>query len=174
MSVVRLVVLSEINEADITCELVQAMKPHKYELTAQTGNYVTAATWTAAEPSIAVVSACLPSLRPLFMRVFQRGCYRRPSRRDHSTQKSLISSWRSGKNAKGNVDDSFNRLHENPSGRSPSPWMHNVEVSGGKAGSDSEDYEIGTRSGPPSRRIKVKTNVVVTISDRVDWQDGLF
>ncbi|KAF6231454.1 hypothetical protein HO173_010415 [Letharia columbiana] len=33
-----------------------------------TWNYVAPATWTAAEPAVAVISACLPSLRPLFVR----------------------------------------------------------------------------------------------------------
>ena len=52
-----------------------------------------------------------------------------------------------------------------------------MAVYGGReAGSD--EYEIGsgvtTPQRMPSKGIRVKTTVVQTISDRVDWQDELF
>ncbi|KAL8636285.1 MAG: hypothetical protein Q9228_006308, partial [Teloschistes exilis] len=47
-----------------------------FALLALVRNYVPAATWSAAEPSVAVVSACLPSLRPLFVRIVWGGNHR--------------------------------------------------------------------------------------------------
>lgn len=38
-----------------------------------------------------------------------------------------------------------------------------------------EEYELGSQDGEtPVGRIRAKTTVVLTISERLDWQDDLF
>lgn len=96
------------------------------------GNYVTPSIWTAAESSITVVSACLPSLRPLFARVLWEG-FSRPEVKPQPSQRSLAASWRSA-TLKDSYDGSFNRLPD---------WSNNVAVQGG-TGTGSEEYEIGS------------------------------
>ncbi|KAI4276161.1 MAG: hypothetical protein L6R38_005729 [Xanthoria sp. 2 TBL-2021] len=149
VSVVRLVILAGVDQSDITW------------------NYVPAATWSAAEPSVAVVSACLPSLRPLFVRLIWGGTHRpkpvTPPRRS-------VASWRSKSVGGGGTQGSFNRLQELSSDGTQSPWRQNsVAVIGGKA-----DEEYGTTDDVPWNRIRAKTEVVLTISERVDWKDDLF
>lgn len=132
------------------------------------GSYVPAAVWTAAEPSTAVISACLPSLRPLFVRVVWGGTHR-PKPTYHS---SFTSSWRSKKEQSSN---SFNRLPDSTDKSHGSPhWTNAVAVHGGReVGSD--EYELGSQEGEtPLNRIRAKTTVVLTISERVDWKDDLF
>lgn len=74
--------------------------------------------------------------------------------------------------------DSFNRLRDTPDGSGSKPWVHNVNVTGGKVvDSGSEEYVMGgngTHSprDVPSSGIRVRTTVTVT--ERVDWQDTLF
>lgn len=71
-------------------------------------------------------------------------------------------------------DGSADEEHNNNAG---TPWRHNVEVRGGQRsvrGSE-EEFELGSREGEtPVNRIRAKTTVVLTISERVDWQDDLF
>ena len=140
-----------------------------------TGNYVPVSIWTAAEPSIAVVSACIPSLRPLFVRVVWGGTYRTKEPRTNS---SYLSSWRSGAKEQ-RSEGSFNRLHEVSTNNRPdtSSWRHNVAVYGGKNVGSSDDYELGeggTQLETPINRIRAKTTVVLTISERLEWKDELF
>lgn len=95
------------------------------------------------------------------------------------------SSWRSG--TKSHPDRSFNRLQDNSlpnihSGNG-SVWNHKTDVYGGKRGKrrgevDEEEIELGGNgeagSPTPINRIRAQTTVVLTISERVDWQDDLF
>ena len=137
-----------------------------------TGYYVSPAIWTAAEPSIAVVSACLPSLRPLFVRVVWGGTHRPKPASSRYGSNSLR------KTPYG--DGSFNRLQESDrSGNHGSPWTnHNVNVYGGRRPGDAEsnEYELGNEAHfeTPMNRIRAKTTVVLTISERVEYQDDLF
>lgn len=164
VSIVRLVVISQFHGTDITYA------------------YVSGSIWTAAEPSIAVVSACIPSLRPLFVRVVWGGTHRPkpPLPETYPT-----SSWRSS--TKIHPDWSFNRLENNSlpniySGNG-SAWNHKTDVYGGKRGKrrgevDEEEIELGGNeeagSPTPVNRIRAQTTVVLTISERVEWQDDLF
>lgn len=145
------------------------------------GNYVPAATWAAAEPSIAVVSASLPSLRPLFARLIWRKSYR-PVPAATSKHRNLAS-WRSPNmhgSGPGSTQGSFNRLQEFSSmDEGPkSAWRQNsVTVLGGRrkgggAGCDVE--EGGSEQDVPLGRIRADTQVVVSFSDRVEWRDDLF
>ena len=59
-------------------------------------------------------------------------------------------------------------------------WSNNVAVYGGK-GAQTTEEEILELDSPqqeemetPMNRIRAKTTVVLTISDRVDWKDDLF
>ncbi|KAL8662916.1 MAG: hypothetical protein Q9202_004338 [Teloschistes flavicans] len=140
----------------------------------RTGNYVPAATWSAAEPSVAVVSACLPSLRPLFVRVVWGGSHRpKPPPSTHRSRS--VPSWRRNDSKTGN-EGSFNRLQEVSGDGGPrSPWRTNsVTVFGGKDKGDEEIELTGIDHEVPLNRIRAKTEVVLTISERVDWRDDLF
>ncbi|KAL8767385.1 MAG: hypothetical protein Q9209_006075 [Squamulea sp. 1 TL-2023] len=149
VSVVRLVLLAGVDESDITW------------------NYVPAATWTAAEPSIAVVSACLPSLRPLFVRLVWGGAH---CLKSTPPPPRSVPSRRSKSVGGGGTQGSFNRLQELSSDGARSPWRQNsVAVFGGKG-----DEEYGDTDEVPWNRIRAKTEVVLTISERVDWRDDLF
>ncbi|KAL9068514.1 MAG: hypothetical protein Q9161_006163 [Pseudevernia consocians] len=164
VSIIRLIVISQFHGTDFTYA------------------YVSGSLWTAAEPSIAVVSACIPSLRPLFVRVVWGGTHRpKPA----LPEIYPTSSWRSG--TKSHPDRSFNRLQDNSlpnihSGNG-SVWNHKTDVYGGRRGNrrgevDEEGIELGGNdevgSPTPTNRIRAKTTVVLTISERVDWQDDLF
>lgn len=79
-------------------------------------------------------------------------------------------------------DGFFNRLPE-PSdrpGSDESPWKTNHNASaygGGQSGDeDGDDVELGDQGHveTPINRIRAKTTVVLTISDRVEYQDNLF
>ena len=144
------------------------------------GNYVNAAIWTACEPSMGVVSACLPSLRPLFKRIF-RGTYRGPtfrsrsgkSLRDYGSGSSARHAWTSSKNE---TDDTknFSRLEEAPDERHAS-WGHNVEVQGGRQGRHGGDDDISlVEMHMPIKRIKVKTEVTLISTERLEYRDQLF
>ena len=149
VSVVRLIVLAGADESDITW------------------NYVPTAIWSAAEPSIAVVSACLPSLRPLFVRLFWGGAYRPKTPPPPNRN---VPSWRSKSVGGSGTQGSFNRLQELSSDGAKSPWRQNsVAVVGGKG-----EEEYPETDEVPWNRIRAKTEVILTISERVDWRDDLF
>ncbi|KAL8687901.1 MAG: hypothetical protein Q9224_005020 [Gallowayella concinna] len=156
VSVVRLVLLSGVDESDITW------------------NYVPAATWSAAEPSISVVSACLPSLRPLFVRLVW-GSTHAPKPSPPPPHTRSLPSWSRSKSVGASgTQGSFNRLQELESDGSRSTWRQNsVAVIGGKTQKGFEEEEEGMED-VPWNRIRAKTHVVVSISERVDWQDDLF
>lgn len=136
------------------------------------GYYPPIAIWTAAEPSIAVVSACLPSLRPLFVRIVWGNTHRPKPATTRYGSNSLR------KPPYG--DGSFNRLQESDrSANHGSPWTnHNVNVYSGKRAGDveSDELELGNQDTfeTPMNRIRAKTTVVLTISERVEFLDDLF
>lgn len=121
------------------------------------------------------MSACLPSLRPLFARLWK------PTPRKHH-------------NGTASTHGSFNRLQDfgpvsvpasSASGCEQArkePWgVNTVTVLGGftragRAGDDDgeEEDEGEVEEEVPAGRIRAKTEVVVSISERVDWRDDLF
>ena len=142
-------------------------------------DFVPTCIWTAAEPSIAVVSACLPSLRPLFVRVVWGAARKPKASQDQyfSSSNPRSSTWRSGSKTH---DRSFNRLPESAHG-APGEWSNNVAVYGGKGAQGSEVMELSgakleeeEEEETPMNRIRAKTTVVLTVSERVDWRDDLF
>ena len=164
VSVTRLILVSQFHGTDETYSSVSGI------------------IWTAAEPSIAVVSACIPSLRPLFVRVVWGGTHRpEPS----FPETYPTSSWRSS--TKSLPERSFDRLQDNSTPKiysgNGNRWNHKTDVYSGKKGKrkgevNEEEIELGGNedagSPTPINRIKAQTTVVMKISERVDWQDDLF
>ena len=133
-----------------------------------------AAIWTATEPCMGVVSACLPSLRPLVTLLFS-GSHHGPAVKSAQATGSINSSrmmWRSNKR---NEEGTFTRLEE-PTCESNLHWGHNVSVRAGrnnpKAG-HADDIGIEEMNVPPDG-IKVMTEVVLVRSDRLDYHDRLY
>ena len=57
----------------------------------------------------------------------------------------------------------------------PASVANGVAIYGGKEAEDEMiELEQGDEPETPMNRIRAKTTVVMTISDRVDWQDDLF
>ena len=151
MSIVRLCQLENFNQADITCKHPANHVQEVAFLITFSGSFVHPALWTAAEPSIGVVSACLPSLRPLLTKLLWGRSYR---------PKMLAGSHDSGSRRFERLDDSFNG----------NKWTNNVVIK-----RDDDEYEFGERgrmSLVPQDGIRVRTTVTVT--EGVDWQDDLF
>ena len=125
-----------------------------------------------------VVSACLPSLRPLFKMIFS-GTYKGPAFLSRTTGKSA-QDYSSGTNLSKHLwsrhrDDgrdlsSFTRLEEQAMNEPEPAWGHNVHVDGGR----NED-KIGLSELPtPMRQIRVKTEVTLISSQRVEYRDQLY
>jgi len=137
--------------------------------------------WTAAEPSIAVVSACLPSLRPLFVRLVwgsaQRPKATAPSYPNNNGNHLPSANWRNGSRVH---DRSFSRLPDDSSDvYRARKKKSEITVSGCREGRGKEDdLELGRMKEEepetPVGRIRAKTTVILTISERVEWQDDLF
>ena len=155
------------------------------------------AVWTAAEPSAAVISACLPSLRPLFVRGIFRGCTRRsykPSSSSTSSHNRNLLHSPLGHNEKSRAH--FRRLQDSRI-RDQSQQLsgaNEVEIQARKGRENydwagQEEYDLGEARGAsrknrpestivdsevPAGRIRARTEVVISISERVDWKDDLF
>ena len=122
-----------------------------------------------------MVSACLPSLRPLIVRIIW-GDVSVPSPgqgRYFNSSETTTSKWRGG----GKVHDgTFCRLPE--SGKVT--WSNDVAVYGGMRihGAQEEVVELSSpreeEMDTPINRIRAKTTVTLTISERIDWKDRLF
>ncbi|KAL8934567.1 MAG: hypothetical protein Q9216_005842 [Gyalolechia sp. 2 TL-2023] len=144
VSIIWIVVLGRIESEDLTW------------------NYINAGIWSALEPSMAVVCACIPSLRPLYS-LTVHGLHRLSS-----VSKSKISSttgrrtWPGSRNKISN--GIFSQLDEQPD--DVKPLGHDVSVRG-DVGGDPESIEL------PPHGIYVKTEIKVS-TDRLEYQDRLF
>lgn len=172
---VRLIVLAHYRGRDFTCQLSLSAKRRTVLLTSPPVDIVTPILWTTAEPSIAVVTACLPSLRPLFAHLFPTAAHR-PSRTTDNTfgsTKTLTSTWPS---ASKYHDSSINSLSEE--GNTAAAWENRVDVYGGKdsLGAEEDSLELVNpkETDIPRNRIRADTTITLTISDRIGWQDHLF
>ncbi|KAL8828860.1 MAG: hypothetical protein Q9170_006415, partial [Blastenia crenularia] len=98
VSIVRIIVLSRIGKTDLTW------------------NYVNGGIWAETEPSVAVICACLPSLRPLCT-VASRAFSHLPatSSKLRGSNGSGSGIWSKGR-GKGNHDDEFCRLDDGEDG----------------------------------------------------------
>lgn len=128
------------------------------------------AIWTAAEPSLGIVSACIPSLRPLVTH-FISGTHRGPTMDSVQTSSTILNSttWRTSESTE--PRGAFIQLHESTN-EVESAWGHSVFVHGGHSGgknADSiEEVEI------PIKGITVKTEITLMTSDRLNYNDRLF
>ncbi|KAL9599289.1 MAG: hypothetical protein Q9219_003916 [cf. Caloplaca sp. 3 TL-2023] len=147
VSIIRVAVLSRIGKRDLTW------------------NYVNAGIWAETEPAVAVICACLPSLRPLCPIVSRALGIDPICKLSISNPNSDSNKWL--KVQAPNDNDDFNRLdYLDDLGRI---YGHNVAVHGGREGKVVLDME-----GVPKRGIKVETEVVLVSSERLDYRDRLF
>ncbi|KAL8987445.1 MAG: hypothetical protein Q9177_003341, partial [Variospora cf. flavescens] len=155
ISIIRMVVLSRLHHADVTW------------------NFVNSAIWSAAEPCMGVVSACIPSLRPL-VALITRGTHKvRSQSSDRPSSSGAYSKAVWGRESGGESgDDSGHGMHfqrlTNPLANKhhASRWGRNVSVRGGK------DMERGGLGGGdevslqemnvPEGQIKIKEEITIT------------
>ncbi len=141
-------------------------------LTEHAGNYVDAGIWSALEPNMAVICACIPSLRPL-VSVAGQGFANAPLISRTLRPTSAASSrriWSSGKSRPS--DGAFSQLNEPDYLRPFGPDVgHDVSVRGGRADEDRQDIEALEM---PQQGIKVQTEVILSTSDRLHYDDRLF
>ncbi|KAL8787406.1 MAG: hypothetical protein Q9195_007781 [Heterodermia aff. obscurata] len=118
---------------------------------------------------MAVVCACIPSLRPLAT-IITQGVF------NHPLMKSAVQSTPSGTSSRriwgsstGKASDSaFSHLDESDDMR---PLGHGVSVSaGGLRGEQSEGENVEL----PHNGISIKTDIVVSTTDRLDYNDRLY
>ena len=160
------------------------------------GSYVPTAIWTAAEASTAVICACLPSLRPLFVRaIFWRSNprVRRVPTTSYYHPSFLSSSFSRNKEKSRNPFDRLADFSGHERQPSQGEWANSAAAYAGRRGHTQdefgEEYNLGGGPGQlegerpmstmmesevPAGRIRAKTEVVISISDRVDWRDDLF
>lgn len=170
VSIIRLVVLSRLSVYDITCEYT-FLVPFSGSLTEFSGNFVNGSIWTATESSLSVVSACIPSLRPLVALII-RGNHQWPSMDSASTAVQVQSKamWRTSKND--DQDGTFYQLEESLAD-SQRAWGHNVSVHGGRPSRENDENPDEVEI-PPPEGIKVKTEVILISTDRLDYHDRIY
>ena len=132
------------------------------------GNYINAGIWSALEPNMAVVCACIPSLRPLVTIVTQ-GVFNHPLVRSTLKSSGGASSKRTWGSSKGKSSDgTFSHYDEVDDLQ---PLGHDVSVRGGR-GEDGQS--IDNTMDMPQHGIKVMTEVQVSTTDRLDYNDRLY
>lgn len=177
---VRLIVLGHYRGRDFTCQSSLSPSIWRIALTPPPVDIVTPILWTTAEPSIAVVTACLPSLRPLFAHIFPTAAHRPSHAQDDTfgSTNNLTSTWPSATWPSGSQlhDSSIRSL--SGEGKTAAAWENRVDVYGGKVslGAEEDSLELGNpkEMDIPSNRIRADTTITLTISDRIGWQDHLF
>lgn len=140
--------------------------------------------WSCAEPSIGVISACIPSLRPL-VSLITRGTTRAAGASSsggggkgsaHDQSNSGIKTWRS-RVADEDKDGSFARLDDpaDDNHHAGSQWETSAQggkVVEAKGGEDEISLEEISR---PDGRIRVKNEVTVSYGDwRLDYKGKVF
>ncbi|KAL8821238.1 MAG: hypothetical protein Q9191_007351 [Dirinaria sp. TL-2023a] len=149
----------------------------RVELPDFTWNYVNAGTWSELEPCMAVVCACIPSLRPLYTIVTQ-GMFKHPL----LAQGTLLCSpsskkrpWASIK-IKSSEGGAFTQLAEPEDLRPLSECAYGASVRVRAARADSAPQQQGEEEtiDLPDNRIQVRTEVTLTTSDRVEYNDRLY
>lgn len=116
---------------------------------------------------MAVVCACIPSLRPLF-NVVGRGFSHAPMVRGRVSSTGGVSTKRVWGSGVRHSDGNFSQLDEADDLR---PFGHGVSVHGGRAhAGQSEEEAIDL----PQKGISVKTEITLVTTDRLDYNDRLF
>ena len=132
------------------------------------GNYVNSGIWSALEPNMAVVCACIPSLRPLFT-IFTQGVFKQPLVRGTvGPMNGLLSrpAWVSWKEKSSN--SAFSHLGELDDLQ---PLGHGAFVHQGR---QVEELESGKPTSLPQQGINVVTEIEVSTTDRLDYNDRLY
>ena len=135
------------------------------------GNYINAGIWSALEPNMAVVCACIPSLRPLIT-IATRGVFNHPFVK-HTVQSgsSTLSKRGWGHSNGRTTDGSFSRFSNFDEQDDLRPLGHGVSVRGGRPNDgqpDMDDVEI------PQHGINVRTEITLDTSDRLIYNDRLY
>ena len=146
------------------------------------GNYINASIWNTTDTTMGVVSACIPSLRPLFKRLVSDTYHgpdfkgsRTKGDQDYGSNASSRFIWSPSKGA--NVDSrprDFSRLRDMGTGPDAN-WGFDVHVHGGRGRHAGYEDEMDMEAmETPQRRIMVKTEVTLISSARMDYMDQLF
>lgn len=93
VSIIRVVILANIDQVDITCKLLSASSGYyrTKPLMHLAGEFVDAGMWTSVEPAIGVVSACLPIMRSLWIRFCHHDSVPHQSEVKQSTKSTIRS-----------------------------------------------------------------------------------
>ncbi|KAL8669746.1 MAG: hypothetical protein Q9168_005674 [Polycauliona sp. 1 TL-2023] len=144
-----------------------------------TGNYINGGIWAETEPAVAIICACLPSLRPLFR--VAAGFRSRLMSNQKSTDSQKSSKWLLTARSRSNNGISKGGSSNSSSGafsrmgafneEVDMPLGHVVDVCG--PGVDGE-REGGPSVELPEGGIRVKTVVMLVSSERLDYRDRLF
>ncbi|CAF9938603.1 MAG: hypothetical protein ALECFALPRED_007745 [Alectoria fallacina] len=181
VSIIRIITFTRVDPADITW------------------NFVGVAIWSAVEPIVGIFGACLPSLRPLISHLLDNNAYRSFVASTSKTFQSSISSssvLKSNQSKSKNWDStSFARLEEHDGNAKTQrlPWRdqkgprvydneadgHIITVYGGRGppGRDENDAVEMERISdvePPKGVIRVKTEILLSTSKRLDYNDRLY
>ncbi|KAL8921475.1 MAG: hypothetical protein Q9172_003980 [Xanthocarpia lactea] len=155
VSIIWVVVLAQLEASDVTW------------------NFINAGIWSALEPSMAVICACIPSLRPLFslaarsLRNSSMPAFSSPQAGAKLTGSSKSGTGRRpwpGSSRGKTSDGMFSQLEEGGSD-DMKPLGHDVSVQGG--GEGEEGVEL------PQMGIQVKTEVRIS-TDKLEYRDRLF
>ncbi len=141
-----------------------------------TWNYVNAAIWSAAEPAMGVIAACIPSLRPLFAFFWQgsNNVSAMSSKRAQANTSSTSSNMmRLTLGSQDRVDrvGRFERLEEGPVGQRG----YSTDIHGGQRVqlADGEEDISMEEANVPYGAIKVENEVVIT-TQAWEYKDKLF
>ena len=140
------------------------------------GNYINAGIWSALEPNMAVICACIPSLRPLASyfskRIAQAPLFRNTLRSTSNGGSSSSSKRIFESSAKGRPNvGTFSQLDE--ADDILRPLGHDVSVRAGRVEENLQDADVEGME-LPSQGIKVRTEVILSTSDRLHYNDRLF
>lgn len=133
-----------------------------------TWNFVDACIWCALEPNMAVVCACIPSLRPLSTAVTQ-GIFKSPLMIGTLHSISDVSSksrWGSSKGKSSN--GTISQLDQSEDLR---PFGHGTTIRGGRM-INGGDREVTAEV--PKHRINVRIEITWITSTRLDYNDRLY
>ena len=143
-----------------------------------TWNFVNAAIWSAAEPSMGVIAACIPSLRPLIALLW-KGSHRGPTMasktlQDTSSSSSSKMKWTVHGNDDAQPTTGFARLQDSPSSGNFDRWGHEASIHGGKRkGTINSDEVYLEEMNAGQNGIRVKNEITIT-SHAWEYKDRLY
>ncbi|KAL8851461.1 MAG: hypothetical protein Q9221_003640 [Calogaya cf. arnoldii] len=174
VSIIWIAVLANLAEGDVTCTPHTASPPLCYQanrkLTARAlGSFINTGIWSALEPSMAVVYASIPSLRPLYGVAV--GAYRnvvtsasRTAKRSSTNGRRSRLPWPNSRSQ--HSEGMFSQLEEQ--GDDAKAFGHGISIRGGRDGEHGEAMEL-----PPMSGIHVKSEVLIS-TEKLEYKDRLF